>query len=243
MSFLERGLLGLHSGAWLSLLGVSVLSLNQGSTLNLLSDAGGGGRWWFLLGWLGFGLAVAAQPHLRRALQVTGALTAIGLVAFALSGAASNTVAMPVSLMVLAAVCLGSVWLLARGRVQKARPQRTRRPRAVSDADTNPRRDGIAIGWAAVIVALLSSFVAAWQPATPDLGGRGSVLLLVVIFIALPLMTLVYWQPRVATGALAISSIACLGLYAPGSLPLVLGLAALGMAAAGAALHLWRQRG
>tara|TARA_R110000851_G_scaffold97125_1_gene210605 strand:- start:293 stop:1024 length:732 start_codon:yes stop_codon:yes gene_type:complete len=242
MSFLERSLLGLHGGAWLSLLGVSVLSLSQGQALNLLSDAVGGGRWWFLLGWLGFGLAVAALPTLRRALQLTGALTAIGLTAFAMTGAASNTIAMPVSLMALATVCLGSTWLLVRGRVQKARPQRTRRPRVVSPTDRAPRRDGIAIGWTAVIAALLGSFVAAWQPTTADLGSRGSVLLLAVIFIALPLMTLAYWQPRVATLALAASSIACFGLYAPGSTPLVLGLAALGMTSAGAALHLWRQR-
>jgi uncharacterized membrane protein len=242
MSFLERGLLGLHAGAWLSLLGVSVLSLSEGSALNLLSDAAGGGRWWFLLGWLGFGGSVAAQPHLRQGLQLTGVLTAVGLAAFALTGAARNTLAMPVSLTVLAIVCLSSVWLLARGRVRKVRPQRARRSRAHTVSATTPRRDGVAVGWTAVIIALLSSFVVAWQPPTPDLGSRGAVLLLVVIFIALPIMTLAFWKPRTATVVLAATTIACLGLYAPGSTPLVLGLAALGVTTAGAALHLWRQR-
>lgn len=241
MSFLERGLLGLHAGAWLSVLGVSVLSLARGADLNLLSIDAGGGRWWFVLGWLLFGVAVAAQRQLRRALQLTLALTAIGLMA--LAAAHEGGVAMPVGLGLLAATCVGSAVLLARGKVKKARPARRRANRAKAPQQPVIRRYGLWLIWTAAMTSLVSSFVVAWLHHDADVRGRASVLLLLVVFIVLPLSTLACWRPQAGAYSLGVLSIiATLGLFASASTALVVALVALWVTAAGAGVHRWQRR-
>ncbi len=243
MSFLERGLLGLHSGAWLSLLGMSVLSLARGADLNLLSDQVGGGRWLFLLGWLVLGVGVAAVGQLRRALQVTLGLTAMGLVTLALVGAHEGGGAMQGGLGLLAAICVGSAVLLARAKVQKTRPPRRRVRRANAAPRANLRRDGLGLIWTAAMTALVSSLAVAWLHDDADVRGRASVLLLVVTFIVLPLSTLACWRPQpAALGLASVSVLATLGLFTAASSALALGLMALWMAAVGAGLHQWRRR-
>lgn len=245
MSFLERGLLGLHAGAWLSVLCVSTLSLHLGNDLNLLSREVGDGRWLFLLGWLALGGVVAALPTLRQALQLTALLTTIGLVALAALGTPNGGLAMRSGLGLLAAACLVSAALLARGRVRKARPSRPR----VEGTGTrlrpnrpNPRRDGLNLAWAATVTALVSSFVTAWLGPDADLRGRGSILLLMAIFVTLPMTTLACWKPRSATLLLGVASVMAMGLYAPGSTALLLSLIALWGATAGAGLHRLQSR-
>lgn len=245
MTRLERSMLGLYGGAWLSLLAVCALCLWQGRALPLLWNADGYGAWLYLTLWAAFGLTLAALARADQAwrvmLMATAANLALntGLLAWN-SGVSAG--AMIASLMVLGLLSLPLVPLMHASRIRKPRVKRQR----TAARKTMPRRD-LQLGWWTWTLALLCSFGSAWKGDDAALRGAASAMLLLVFLVALPALCAGAWRPRRAALGLGLSGLACAALYQP-SVWLAICIAALFVGAAGfvmpphAVSRLWRQR-
>lgn len=236
MTRLERGLLGLHAGAWLSLLAVSVLSLALGPALPLLSPDVGGGRWAFLVGWLLLGTLMALPREARRAWQLTCGLTAAGLLTLAGLGAEQGGLLMRLALLTLAVVMLGMFVLLQRAQVRKQRPGRRKATTAPRPRPARPA--WLMLGWGSAMTSLVSSFALAWLGSDADLRGRGAVLLLVCGLVVVPALSAAYWAPRLALLGVAIALLIAVGQFSPGSASLTICLTALALSVASMGLRL-----
>jgi hypothetical protein len=208
MTPVERGLLGLYGGSWLGLIGVSLLSLLRGADVDLLSVEVHGGRWAYLGLSLLSGALLAALPARALAWQVLGLLTVVGLLALAAAGAwpaPRSAVDLSLSLTVLAVVMVGLLLVLKPSAIRRHRPRR-------AGAGRNPKPRSpvvlpLTMAWSATGLALMLSFTSAWLDPNIGLRQSAAVLLLLIALVALPLLALGHWRPRLAaTGLLALAA-------------------------------------
>lgn len=237
MTRLERGMLGLYGGAWLSLLLVCALCLAMGRALPLLR-ADGYGAWLYLGGWALCGVPLALMPRADRAWRaVLIASSVLLLLNAALVVWRVGSSAWTLLLSLLALALLGA-WLrplLDAARIRRHRPVRAPRQRLRSTA---PRHD-LRIAWWAWSLAMVCSFWCAWKADDPALRGAAYVTWLIVLLVALPAVCAGAWTRRAAVAGLSVSGVACALVYQPSGL-LALTLLSLIVAALG---FVWQSPG